>query len=443
MRLTENGYTVGLYTLGCKVSQYETEAIAEAFEDLGFTRLDATDTCDVYVINTCTVTAEAGRKCRQVIRRAIQKNPRAIVMVTGCHSQTNPEQIADIEGVAYIGGTADKLALPREAQSLILQREIAPVMAVSSLDGIEYEEMTVKTPPRTRAYVKIEDGCECRCTYCAIPNARGRVRSRNRESVINEIKYLTSHGVREIVLTGIEIASYGRDLDGIRLIDLLEEIDSLSLDCRIRLGSITPELLVEDFIQRIAALKCVTPHFHISLQSGCDKTLAAMKRRYNTSRVRTAMERLRTLIPRVTFTCDVIVGFPGESEEDFRDSCEFVRESRFLDAHIFAYSRRKDTPAASYPQQISESVKKERSHTLIQIQKQITHELLCEMAKEKAPLYALFETFCDGEWHGHTDTYAEVCVRCDGDMQGKAATVIPTHAENGKIYGTLMPESTK
>ena len=438
--MTKNGYTVGLYTLGCKVSQYETEAIAEAFEELSFTRLDASDICDVYVINTCTVTAEAGRKCRQVIRRVIQKNPRAVVMVTGCHSQTNPEEISDIEGVSYIGGTDNKLALPKKATELLQEREGSPVMAVTPLDDLEYEEMTVKTPPRTRAYVKIEDGCECRCTYCAIPNARGRVRSRQKDSIIKEINYLVTHGVREIVLTGIEIASYGRDLEHIRLIDLLEEIDALSLPCRIRLGSITPELLREEFIQRISALKCITPHFHISLQSGCDKTLAKMKRRYNTSHVKTAMASLRASIPDVTFTCDVIVGFPDESDEDFFTTCEFFRQARFLDAHVFAYSKRKNTPAAAYPNQVSEDVKKQRSHALIEIQKKITHATLSEMAEAKKGLSVLFETRTDNTWTGHTDTYAEVCVESDDDLQGKIASVLPQMARAGKIYGTLIQE---
>ena len=207
--MTKQGYTVGLYTLGCKVSQYETEAIAEAFEDLGFTRLDFSEKCDVYVINTCTVTAEAGRKCRQVIRRAVSENPSAIVMVTGCHSQTNPEEIKEIENVSYIGGTANKMAIPKKALSLLSARPKTPEFEVTKLDGEKFEDMLVRTPPRTRAYVKIEDGCECRCSYCAIPNARGPVRSKPKEKVIEELRYLSSLGVREVVLMGIEIWNYG------------------------------------------------------------------------------------------------------------------------------------------------------------------------------------------------------------------------------------------
>ena len=436
--MTSHTYKVGLYTLGCKVSQYETEAIAEGFEALGFARGDFLDECDVYVVNTCTVTQEAGRKCRQVIRRAIQKNPRAVVMVTGCHSQTNPEQISSIEGVAYIGGTDDKMALPQKALELLKQRENAPVMAVTSLDGVEYEEMTVTSPPRTRAYVKIEDGCECRCSYCAIPNARGRVRSRSQDSVIAELEYLARLGVREVVLTGIEIASYGRDLEGVRLIDLLEKIDALSLGLRIRLGSITPELLREDFVSRIASLRCITPHFHISLQSGCDKILMAMKRRYNTNAVKASMARLRELIPDVTFTCDVIVGFPDETDGDFATTREFMADARFLDAHIFAYSRRKDTPAATYPNQIDEATKKRRSQELHELQKSVTHSLLCEMVAEKKPLSVLFETVDCGVWSGHTDTYVEVRAESEKNLQSQIALAIPQYVEGNKIFATLI-----
>ncbi len=435
--MTPHTYTVGLYTLGCKVSQYETEAIAEGFDSLGFARRDFLDECDVYVVNTCTVTAEAGRKCRQVIRRAIQKNPRAVVMVTGCHSQTNPEEISSIEGVAYIGGTEGKLSLPKKALELLAKRESEPVMAVTSLDNAEYEEMTVATPPRTRAYVKIEDGCECRCSYCAIPNARGRVRSRMPESVFCELEYLATKGVREVVLTGIEIASYGRDLEGVRLIDLLEKIDALDLGLRIRLGSITPELLREEFINRIASLSYITPHFHISLQSGCDKTLFAMKRRYNTEMVRSSLSRLRELIPGVTFTCDVIVGFPDETEQDFATTREFMSEIRFLDAHIFAYSKRKDTPAATYPNQIDEATKKRRSQELHEMQSAITHSLLCEMVAEKKPLSVLFETTDGATWCGHTDTYVEVCAESEKNLQSQIALAIPQRVDGNRIFATL------
>ena len=440
--MTKNGYTVGLYTLGCKVSQYETEAIAEAFEKLGFTRLDFSDTCDVYVINTCTVTAEAGRKCRQVIRRAVSENPHAAVMVTGCHSQTNPEEILEIAGVSYIGGTADKLAIPKKAVELLENRPSAPVYSVTPLDGEKFEDMKVSTPPRTRAYVKIEDGCECRCSYCAIPDARGPVRSKEKDKVLREIEYLASKGVREVVLTGIEIASYGRDLgDGYRLIDLLEEIEKRNPQTRIRLGSLTPELLKNDFIERIAKLKCITPHFHISMQSGCDKTLAAMRRRYNIKMAEASLSALRNAIEGVTFTCDIIVGFPDETEEDFLTTCDFVRRTRFLDMHIFAYSKRKNTPAASYKNQIPDAEKKTRSQRLHAIQREITQSVLDSATKIGRPLSVLFETYRDGIWTGHSDSYIEVCVKDERDLHAQLLDVIPKKAKDGKIWGELTIEN--
>ncbi len=440
--MTKNGYTVGLYTLGCKVSQYETEAIAEAFEELGFTRLDFSDTCDVYVINTCTVTAEAGRKCRQVIRRAVSENPHAAVMVTGCHSQTNPEEIKEIIGVSYIGGTADKLSIPKKALELLDSRPDSPIYSVTPLDGEKFEDMLVRTPPRTRAYVKIEDGCECRCSYCAIPDARGPVRSKEMDKVIEELRYLADTGVREVVLTGIEIASYGRDLgDGYRLIDLLEKIEALSLPTRIRLGSLTPELLRAEFIERISRLKCITPHFHISMQSGCDKTLAAMRRRYNIKMAEESLSALRNAIDGVTFTCDMIVGFPDETEEDFCATCEFVRKTRFLDMHIFAYSKRKNTPAASYKNQIPEEEKKKRSQILHTLQREITQSLLDGVVQKGKPLSVLFETYRDGVWTGHSDSYIEVCVKTDRDLHAQTLDVIPERAEGGKIWGKLKIEN--
>jgi threonylcarbamoyladenosine tRNA methylthiotransferase MtaB len=435
--LTKNGYSVGLYTLGCKVSQYETEAIAEAFEADGFTRRDFADECDVYVVNTCTVTAEAGRKCRQVIRRAIKENPCAVVMVIGCHSQTDPEDILSIEGVSYVAGTENKMALPKLAISLLSDRPSATVFRTSDLSLAEYEDMRVLTPPRTRAYVKIEDGCECKCTYCAIPQARGRVRSRQPDSVIEELCYLAERGVREAVLTGIEIASYGRDLGCVTLIELLERIDALHLPLRIRLGSLTPELLREEFVLRLSRLSCITPHFHVSLQSGCDRTLAAMKGRYNTDMVRRSLLRMRELIPHVTFTADIIVGFPDESEEDFCESCRFVEEAKFLDMHIFAYSRRKNTPAATYKNQIPEAVKRERSHRMHELQRRITDELLCRIVERGESLCVLFETNEDGVWSGHTDTYVEACCEFSGDLQAQIRELIPTQVRDGRIFGKI------
>lgn len=437
-------YRVGLYTLGCKVSQYETEAIAEAFEALGFAVCPAGEACDVYVINTCTVTREADRKSRQTIRRALKINPNARVLVTGCYSQTTPEEIAAIQGVAYVSGTADKMRLPKIALELLAAPPAAPIVAVTALDGAPFEPMCITKSPRTRAYVKIEDGCECRCTYCAIPGARGRVRSKTPTDVLREVEGLTRRGTREVVLTGIETASYGVDFEGYRLIDLLEEIDKKGYCERLRLGSLTPEVVTEDFATRLACLAAPVPHFHLSMQSGCDRVLARMKRRYNTAGALAAMERLRRVMPNVQFTTDLMVGFPGETDEMFLETLDFVRRARFLDMHVFCYSRRAGTPADTYPDQVAEEVKHERSVRLVQLGEEIRDEILTGIVQNAKPLRLLLETKESDGWHGHTDEF--IPVKLEGysaGEQGDLVSVLPTRHESGTIYATPFTQTTQ
>ncbi len=434
-------WTVGLYTLGCKVSQYETEAIAEDFERRGFLRGDFKKACDVYVINTCTVTAEADRKSRQCIRRAIGRNPNAVVMVVGCYAQTTPAEIAAIPGVTYVAGTYGKMQLARTAEELLTARMVGetcstPVVDVTDVDEAPFEQMEITRSPRTRAYVKIEDGCECRCTYCAIPGARGRVRSKAPRDVLREVAHLHQGGAEEIVLTGIETASYGADLGGYRLIDLLEEIDATVKGVRIRLGSLTPELMNDTFVTRLARLSSVVPHFHLSMQSGCDRVLAAMKRRYNTTQALAACARLRAAMPRVQFTTDLMVGFPGETDEMFEETMAFAEEVCFLDMHVFAYSRRPGTPADTYPDQVPEDVKAVRSHRLIALGHETRDAILDEIVKEKPALRLLLETKADGIWTAHSDEFAEVRIVCDG-QQGDLVTAYPTRHEDGILYATL------
>ncbi|MCQ2385574.1 MAG: MiaB/RimO family radical SAM methylthiotransferase [Clostridia bacterium] len=297
---------VGLCTLGCKVAQYETEAMTEAFVRNGFAVGNFEEKCDVYVINTCTVTAESDRKSRQMIRRAVRQNPDALVMVTGCYAQTSPEKIASIDGVSYVIGSEGKMRIPQKALELTA-RQSSCIIDLLPLANSGFEPMTVQGAPRTRAYVKIEDGCECRCTYCAIPGARGHVRSKAPGDVINEVNGLARGGVLEVVLTGIETASYGVDLDGYRLADLLEDLEVKSDISRIRLGSLTPELMKPDFVERIRHLTKLVPHFHLSMQSGADAVLRNMKRRYNAEQALSALSRLRDAIPGAQFTTDKMV----------------------------------------------------------------------------------------------------------------------------------------
>ena len=440
-----NRLTVATQTLGCKVSQYESEAIAEAFERVGYAVRPFDEVCDVYVINTCTVTAESDRKSRQMIRRAIKKNPSAIVCVCGCYSQTSPDEVASIEGVGIVIGTKDKLALPELVEQVKEKRtkgDFSVLVKSETLEGAEFEPMCITRAPRTRAYVKIEDGCECRCTYCAIPGARGPVRSKSPEDVIQEVEALYRSGVREVVLTGIETASYGADFEnGYRLGELLADLDRRKSAERIRLGSLTPELMTEKFVEKIRPLSVLVPHFHLSMQSGSDGVLRRMKRRYNIQMAKDALARLREAMPRVEFTTDLMVGFPGESEEEFEETLAFVREARFLDIHVFAYSRRPNTPAATYEGQVPEDIKKRRSATLISLKNEIRDQILDTYIREERPLEVVMEKRSeDGSYSSHADSFVEVRVsvpRGTKDLRGEIVTVVPISHHNGVILAKL------
>ena len=431
-------YTVGLYTLGCKVSLYETEAIAESFADAGFEIKPFDEVCDVYVINTCTVTAESDAKSRKYIRRAIRKNPNAAVIVVGCYSQRAPEEVARIEGVSAVLGTQDKMRCAEIAQEIISNSEFRTSNLVTDLSGAKFEPMCVKNAPRTRAYVKIEDGCECRCTYCAISGARGPVRSKRPEDVISEVEGLYKNGTREIVLTGIETGSYGADFDEkYDLADLLCELDRRGSCERIRLGSMAPELLSEKFISRVGNLKILVPHIHISMQSGSDNVLRGMKRRYNRKMALENIARIREYKPDTMFTADLMVGFPGESEEDFLDTVNFVKEARLLDAHVFAYSKREGTPAATYENQIDESTKRERSARLIAEKNTVRDEVLASVIASGNTLSCIAETRDNGVYTAHSDSYVEVRFEGDVGLSGELVDVLPLSHKDGVIYGKI------
>lgn len=431
-------YRVGLYTLGCKVSQYETEAVAEAFEEKGFVRTPFEEICDVYVVNTCTVTAESDRKSRQVIRRAKRKNPDAVVMVMGCYSQRAPEALLKLSGVSYVIGTEGKMRLPDKALALLKAKERVPEAALLPLEGAAFEPMTVKSAPRTRAYVKIEDGCECACTYCAISLARGGVRSKRADDVLAEVEGLCRGGTREVVLTGIETSSYGRDFEGYGLIDLLERFERESPIARIRLGSLSPEWLKKGVIDRLSRLSKITPHFHISVQSGSSSVLARMKRRYNRDMALESMLYLRERMPEVEYTADMMVGFPGETQEEFADTLDFARRVAFLSMHVFAYSQREGTPAAYYDNQVAEEIKRQRSEALIALAASLSEERRQRVIEQGAPLRVLFETCRDGVWRGHSDTFLEVEAPSSLDLHGQLCAVLPLSVKEGRIWGRLL-----
>ena len=431
-------YRVGLATLGCKVSQYETEAIREAFIQRGFTVDSFESVCDVYVVNTCTVTAESDRKSRQIIRRALRKNPHAIMMVTGCYSQLRPDEVAEIEGVSYVSGSDRKLRLVDRAVELLMGKSV-PKIEVAELEGATFERMCITEAPRTRAYVKIEDGCACRCTYCTIPAARGYVRSKAKQDVISEVQGLCESGTREVVLTGIETAAYGIDLDGYRLPDLLLDISRETDVERIRLGSLSPEMMTPKTVERLAEIPKLAPHFHLSMQSGSDAVLRAMRRRYSASGALTALSMLRQAMPSVQFTTDMMVGFPGETSALFDETVAFCREASFLQMHVFAYSRRPGTPAADFPDQVDEGEKRRRSSALIALDREIRSEILSGICKKGAPLSVLFETRNDlGLWHGHSNEFIEVVTESDEPLYGRLCSVLPLSLSDGIVRARLV-----
>ncbi len=437
--MTKRTKKVGIYTLGCKVNQYESQAIAEKFEARGYSVVSPDSICDVYVINTCTVTAESDRKARQFIRRARSKKSDAIILVTGCLAQTSPEDILAIEGVSFICGNSSKLSVVDAADKLLnSENGICEKNAVEDIESAPFEKMSITHFDRTRAYVKIEDGCESRCTYCIIPKARGPIRSKLPSDVLAEVRALTEGGCREIVLTGIETASYGKDLPGTNLADLLCKVDKIKNIGRVRLGSLDPSLITESFVEKIKGLTSLAPHFHLSLQSGSDRVLALMKRKYNSRMAMRAIELLREAFPEAQFTTDVIVGFPGESEENFEDTLDFARRAKFLKIHIFPYSKRKGTPAAEMQNQISKQIKHDRLTKLSEIECATRLELLKKEISERAVCEVLFETFEDGRAIGHTANFIEVSVPSSVPLHSITKRVRLLSNDNDVCFGEII-----
>ncbi|MBQ8911247.1 MAG: tRNA (N(6)-L-threonylcarbamoyladenosine(37)-C(2))-methylthiotransferase MtaB [Clostridia bacterium] len=397
---------IAFYTLGCKVNQYESEALLELLEQEGFSA--AEKNADVCVINTCTVTAESDKKSKKTVRRAIRENPGAYVLVTGCASQIDKQAFSSINGVSFVNGNRDKKTLARHILHYKNTREKTCGSCLFDLSTKGYEALSVSRSERTRAYMKIEDGCESKCAYCIIPRARGPICSRPLEDCINEAKALVEGGYKEIVLTGIEVSAYGNDLEKADLAALLEGLNAIKGLERIRLSSIDPSFLRPAFTDRIAALSAVVPHFHLSLQSGCDGTLHRMRRRYNTEILKRNLGYLMDRLPGVRFTADVIVGFPGETAEEFEKTCAFLETLPLLHTHVFAYSPRPGTEAAEMKEQLPEQIKKERSAALIALCERIGKETLQKEIGKTYPV--LFEQHKNGIAYGHTPNFIEVAL---------------------------------
>jgi len=415
-----------ILTLGCRVNQYESDVIAAELEAAGFDIVPVGQTADVTIVNTCTVTAESDRKSRQHIRRAAAASPGAPLIVTGCFAQISPDAASAIPGVSAVIGNAEKEKIPALARALIEGRAAGGI-CVSDIMSAPYDGMTLHTPRRCRSYIKIEDGCENRCAYCIIPAARGRVRSKAPAAAVAEAKLIAASGCREIILTGIETAAYGRDSGGaFSLASLIAELAAIPGIERIGMGSLDPSLMRDGFLGTLAGLPAVLPHFHLSLQSGSSSVLRRMRRPYNAVQAMERIRVLRELFPEVMLTADVIVGFPGETEEEFAETLAFCREARFLHLHIFPYSIRRGTEAAEMPDQLPDGVKKHRAAELAAEQKIIKAELLREYTERHrtSPVHVLAEEEEDGMWLGHTEHYVEVRFTAPHAAVGEIAEVV-------------------
>ena len=407
-----------LHNLGCKVNAYELEAIQQMLEQKGYEIVPFASGADVYIINTCTVTNIADRKSRQMLHKAKKMNPDAVVVACGCYVQAAGEKLEEDTAIDLIVGNNKKKEIPEILEAYFREREEGRAASGAWLTDMahnrEYETLSIsRTEEHTRAFIKVQDGCNQFCTYCIIPYARGRVRSRRPEEVLAEVQRLAASGCQEIVLTGIHLSSYGVDLEEEQdLLALIRTVHSVEGIRRIRLGSLEPGIITESFAEAIAALPKVCPHFHLSLQSGCDTVLQRMNRRYRSEEYMEKCRLLRRVYDRPALTTDVIVGFPGETEEEFEASRAFVEQVHFFETHIFKYSRREGTRAAAMPGQISEQEKTRRSHVLLELDGRRRREYMESFLGEERDVLFEERVQADGReyWTGHTREYLKVLV---------------------------------
>ncbi|MGG5255001.1 tRNA (N(6)-L-threonylcarbamoyladenosine(37)-C(2))-methylthiotransferase MtaB [Neobacillus sp. SM06] len=418
---------VAFHTLGCKVNHYETEAIWQLFKQEGYERVDFETTADVYVINTCTVTNTGDKKSRQVIRRAVRKNPDAVICVTGCYAQTSPAEIMAIPGVDIVVGTQDRMKMLDYIEQFKKERE--PINGVRNImKNRVYEELDVPSfTDRTRASLKIQEGCNNFCTFCIIPWARGLMRSRDPKEVIRQAQQLVDAGYKEIVLTGIHTGGYGEDMKDYNLAmllsDLEREVKGLK---RLRISSIEASQITDEVIEVIKVSKIIVRHLHIPLQSGSNSVLKRMRRKYTMEFFAERLDRLKEVLPGLAVTSDVIVGFPGETEEEFMETYNFIKEHKFSELHVFPYSKRTGTPAARMEDQIDEDVKNDRVHRLISLSDQLAKEYASQFegeVLEVIPEDRHHEGDQKGLLEGYTDNYLKVVFPGNDDLIGKLVKV--------------------
>lgn len=426
---------IAIYTLGCKVNQYETQAMEQELTARGHELVDFEQPADAYIINTCSVTAISDKKSRQMIRRARKLNPDAIVAACGCYVQTHTDEVLEL-GIDLVGGTGQRMEFLR--QLLTAAEKKTRVLVDDALHRHEFEILPAGGQmSRTRAMLKVEDGCRNFCTYCIIPFARGPVRSLPISEAVAQTGQLAAEGYQEVVITGIEISSWGQDLDGEKsLMDLLEAVSAAAGEMRLRLGSLEPRTITEDFCRRAAKLTNLCPHFHLSLQSGCDETLRRMNRRYDTERFYKSVTLLREFFPGVAITTDLITGFPGETEEEFQKTLDFIRRCEFAQIHVFPYSVRPGTRAAAM-EQLPKSVKEERAARAGEVAAQLHEQYLQSCVGQVYPV--LFEQpGREGEFTGHAPNYMEVTAPGE-DLHNCLCPVRITGVKGTILKGEIQP----
>lgn len=426
--------TIAFHTLGCKVNTYESNAMLKIFNEAGYQEVDFKEIADVYVINTCTVTNTGDSKSRQMIRKAIRKNPQATVCVVGCYSQIAPEEIEQIEGVGVVLGTQHRKDIVKYVDEYLKTGK--PVIKVDNVMNLKkFEDLNIDRFKNTRAFLKIQDGCNNFCTYCIIPYARGRVRSRDKDSVLNQAKTLVANGYVEIVLTGIHTAGYGEDLDNYSFYDLLVDLVKIDGLKRLRISSIETSQISDEIINLIGSNDIIVDHLHIPLQSGCDATLKRMNRKYTTSQYLEKINKIRNYLPNIAFTTDVIVGFPGESDEEFEETYNFIKEVNYSELHVFPYSLRRNTPAAKMKDQVDDKIKHERVNRLLELSKKLNRDFALKQIGKI--LKVLFEKR-DGDYLvGHASDYLKVKVKTTDNLIGEIVEVKINNYE-GILEGSVV-----
>ncbi|MEG1426993.1 MAG: tRNA (N(6)-L-threonylcarbamoyladenosine(37)-C(2))-methylthiotransferase MtaB [Oscillospiraceae bacterium] len=424
-----------IITLGCKVNQYESESIAATLKESGIRRAEKDESADIVIVNSCTVTAASDQKVRQCLRREKKENPNAAMVLTGCMAQAFPEKSEELPEADVILGTANRARLLPHVLSFLGNRQrivdISPHQAGEKFEPMKIDEFA----DRTRAYIKIQDGCNRFCSYCIIPFARGRVRSKPLRELQDEVQSLADNGYREVVLTGINLSAYGQDL-GLELCDAVEAACAVPNISRVRLGSLEPEQLTPPVIARMAKEEKLCPQFHLSLQSGCDETLKRMNRHYTATEYQKIVADLRLAFPGAAITTDIMVGFCGETEGEFEASLRFAETIAFAQTHVFAYSRRPSTKAYDLPDQISNHVKEERSKKMIAVSRKAQYAF-CNAQVGKIE-EVLFEQRLDGElYEGHTRNYVTVAAPSDKNLHGQLLSVTITAADRGLCRGYL------